>query len=105
VSFSRAIACFRGIADLEAATSEVAGERAEGREYRVARCMVLDARRSCQYWFRHRPGFSAEQHLYIQEARQAEARGRLWNLASALVGAVVGGLLAILGVLIALAFG
>jgi len=107
---NRTITCFRRVADLNTeALKHAEPIDAGGVDYGSAAYKALNTARRCEYWFRHVPGFNAEQHLYLREASQAEERSRRWNLASALLGAIVGGVLTgaftMAGVLLALACG
>jgi hypothetical protein len=57
---------------------------------------VLDAQRSCQFWYPYQRGYGPELHRDLEERHRIEAAARLWNLIAALAGAVVGGGIAVL---------
>jgi len=94
------VSCLRSAFNLQASEIARAREIRGSDDYETcvveARLQILKKARACAYWFRHRPGFSPKEHLYLQEQERTEKSNRLWLVAATLLGTILGGLLAIL---------
>jgi len=93
------VSCLRRAFDLRAEEIASARQISRGDEYQGhlvdGRVETLQKPRACARWFRHRPGFTPKEHLYLEEQRTAEKWSRVWLVGATLVGTIIGVLLTI----------
>lgn len=88
--------CLRRAFPLGREIAEVRGRSSESEAFQT----VIEKERACPFWFKYRRGFAPELHrdLEVQESQSRQAR--LWGMAAALIGALIGAGATIAGFLI-----